>query len=1200
MKRCLSLVFSLMAACACIALAQEQTAKEEIKQGVVIEQVAKGSEAERAKIQQGDIILRWTSGDASGNIENPFDLSWIEIEQGERGQVILSGLRNNQELTWTVGLQEWGITSRPNLHGTLLSIYSAGQNLAKAGKLAEAAERWRKAALRSQELQNRELGAWFLFHSADAFADASLWKEADVAYQTAVDIGAAPLVVAQVLRRRARVFQQQHEFGQADKYYRQAIAEAGKASKEGLFVARCMNNLGALFGRQGNFNKAEEQFLQALAIREKIAPDSLDVAESLDNLGIIEAQRTNLQKAEEYSRRVIAITERLSPGSIDLAIAFNNLGYIMIQKGDLEAANSVFQRALVLEEKLQPEDMGTASTLTNLGTVARQQGNLTKAEEYHRRSLEIRQKVAPGGLEYSAGLHNLAFIYTELGNFVEAEKLYLQVIAILEKLAPAGYEMSQAWNNLGILNHLRGDLDTATEHFHRSLIIAEKVVPNSLHVAGLFGNLGSIAQEEGNLTKAREYFLKALSLKEKIAPTSLDTALILNKLGNLEQEQNNDKEAKEYYEHALQLEEKVAPQGALAGTSLSQLGDLAVRENDLVRAETYYRRALEVRERLSTRHREYAESLASLASLLRRKGQADDAAKLFAQALEVLENQIAILGGGEEISANFRAKHATYYKEYIDLLIQQKQPELAFHVLERLRARELLKVLAAHVDLGGSVSSPLFAQQRSLAAEIAAKSTRRARLASEEHSEDQVFTLDNEIHALQTQLDEVNSQIRKNNPDYAALTEPQLFTAKEVQQHLLDPDTVLLEYGLGEERSYLWLVAPDFITTSELPKRSEIEVAARKLREILIARNAMSKGETDVERIARAKKADAEYPAAAARLSRMLLSPVAARLEHKRLLIVSDGILQYIPFSALPLPGNTAGGSSAMPLLIRDHEIVNLPSASVLGLLKQQTAGRAAAGKSVAVLADPVFDAKDERVRTRQASLQRQRTVEPLRGGTDGMVLSDQSSNSLLLRSASEVGMITGQAPFPRLLFARAEAEAILQGIPAGQSLKALDFAASRATATSLQLYDYRILHFATHGLLNSEHPELSGLVLSLVDEQGKEQNGFLGLKDIYNLNLRAELVVLSACETGLGKEIQGEGLVGVARGFMYAGASSVVASLWKVDDLATAEFMKMFYKGILNDKLRPAAALRRAQLAMSKRRTSPYFWAGFVLQGQP
>jgi CHAT domain-containing protein/Tfp pilus assembly protein PilF len=792
-------------------------------------------------------------------------------------------------------------------------------------------------------------------------------------------------------------------------------------------------------------------------------------------------------------------------------------------------------------------------------------------------------------------------IYKERGDLIQAEKLYLQAVGILEELAPKSYEMSMALNNLGILNHLREDLDAAGEYFRRALLIAEKIAPDSPHVAALLGNLGGIAQEQGNLAMAREYFLRALSINEKGVPNSLDTAYALNKLGNLEQEQKEDREAKEHYERALRIEEIVAPRGASAAATLNHLGDLAVREGDWSRAETDYRRALEIRKKLSSKNIEYVESLASLASLLRHRGQVEEAAKLFAQALDALENQITALGGGEEISSNFRAKHIDYYKEYVDLLLQQKQPELAFQVFERLRARELLKILMNHIDFSKGEASPMLAQQRSLAADIAAKSTRRARLLGQEHAEDQIFNLDKEIRALEAHLEEINSEIRKSNPDYAALTQPQPLTVKEVQERLLDADTVLLEYDLGGERSHLWLVTPDSTTTYELPKRSEIEVAARKFREILTARNTMVKGQTDIDRLARAKKADAEYPAAAAELGRMLLSAVASRIGHKRLLIVSDGILQYIPFAALPIPNDTAAGeSAALSPLIRDHEIVSLPSASVLGVLKQQTAGRAAAAKTVAVLADPVFDIKDQRVQTRQISSQKPKAAEPVRSGTDGALLSDHLSSSLMLRSASEIGVIKGEAPFPRLLFSRAEAEAILQGIPTSQSLKALDFEASRPTATSPELYNYRIVHFATHGLLNSEHPELSGLVLSLVNEQGKEQNGFLGLKDIYNLNLRADLVVLSACETGLGKEVQGEGLVGVARGFMYAGASSVVASLWKVDDLATAEFMKIFYKGMLNDKLRPAAALRRAQLAMSKRRSSPYFWAGFVLQGQP
>jgi CHAT domain-containing protein len=189
----------------------------------------------------------------------------------------------------------------------------------------------------------------------------------------------------------------------------------------------------------------------------------------------------------------------------------------------------------------------------------------------------------------------------------------------------------------------------------------------------------------------------------------------------------------------------------------------------------------------------------------------------------------------------------------------------------------------------------------------------------------------------------------------------------------------------------------------------------------------------------------------------------------------------------------------------------------------------------------------------------------------------------------------------PRLVFSRREAAAIIASARQRTTLEALDFQANRTTALSKELAQYRIVHFATHGLLDNEHPELSGLVLSLVGPDGKPQDGFLDLQDVYNLTLPADLVVLSACETGLGKEISGEGLVGLTRGFMYAGASRVVASLWKVDDVATSELMAEFYKGMLSHGLAPASALRQAQLAMLKRSrwADPYYWAAFTLQGE-
>ncbi len=322
----------------------------------------------------------------------------------------------------------------------------------------------------------------------------------------------------------------------------------------------------------------------------------------------------------------------------------------------------------------------------------------------------------------------------------------------------------------------------------------------------------------------------------------------------------------------------------------------------------------------------------------------------------------------------------------------------------------------------------------------------------------------------------------------------------------------------------------------------------------------------------------------------MALGPVARQLGDKRLLIAGEGALQYIPFAALPSPSEPGRSESQqrelpVPLMV-DHEIVSLPSASALAALRRETIARTPAPKAVALLADPVFELDDPRLSLEVAKVtaHRERPATAEVGGA--------------LRDASIRG--DGYA-LPRLLSSGQEAKAIMSLAPAGAALIATGFDASRAKAMSPELSQYRIVHFATHGLLNDEHPELSGIVLSLVDQNGRPQNGFLRLHDIYNLNLPAELVVLSACDTGLGKDVKGEGLVGLARGFMYAGAARVVASLWKVDDEATAVLMTHFYRLMLEDGKPPAAALRDAQIAIWKQQrwTAPYYWAAFVLQGE-
>jgi CHAT domain-containing protein len=393
--------------------------------------------------------------------------------------------------------------------------------------------------------------------------------------------------------------------------------------------------------------------------------------------------------------------------------------------------------------------------------------------------------------------------------------------------------------------------------------------------------------------------------------------------------------------------------------------------------------------------------------------------------------------------------------------------------------------------------------------------------------------------------------------------------AAEIRARVLDADTQLLQYTLGEENSYLWVVSAGRLESFRLARREEIERAARRLHAALATPPA-AEGTADLEEARRA-------------LSALVLESAAAALTGRRLLVVAPGALQYVPLAALPLPDGT-------PVLAR-FEVVSAPSASVVATLREETGGRTRAAKGVAVLADPVFEASDPRLaaaRRRPMAAEGARLASAAGGGDATRVLDG-------LRGRGAAGGL-GRLPFSRL-----EAQAIAELAPAGQTFTATGFDASRATATSGRLAGYRVVHFATHGVLSTRRPELSGVVLSLYDRSGRRQDGFLRLHDVYNLKLSADLAVLSGCQTGLGKELAGEGLVGLTRGFLHAGARGVVASLWPVDDESTAELMRRFYRGLLKEGRPPAAALRAAQLEMSSHRrwSAPFHWAGFVVQGE-
>jgi CHAT domain-containing protein len=449
---------------------------------------------------------------------------------------------------------------------------------------------------------------------------------------------------------------------------------------------------------------------------------------------------------------------------------------------------------------------------------------------------------------------------------------------------------------------------------------------------------------------------------------------------------------------------------------------------------------------------------------------------------------------------------------------------LAFHVSERARARTLLELLSeAHINLQHGVSADLIKRESELRRLLSAKAEQYTRVLNSQHTAEQAKAAAKEIESAEMEYQQVRAKIRSSNPHYASLMQPRPPSVTEIQATLLDSDTLLLEYALGDERSYVWALTTTSMSSYELPGRASIEAEVRRAYDLLTARNSRKSGETTSQRLARWSQAENEYVGAGARLSGMLLGPVASHLGSKRLLIVSDGALQYFPFSALPDPAHISGERQTAQPLVVNHEIVNLPSASTLAVLRQETADRPVAEKTIAVFADPVFEAGDPRVKRTARRPAIKTRIRPW------------STN--LEQALRDIGVIDEKNTLSRLPFSREEAKEIVSAAPIGERLMRLDFGANLSAVKSGELSRYRIIHFATHGILNTQNPTLSGVVLSLVNEQGEPQDGFLRLHDIYNLDLAAELVVLSACQTGLGKQVRGEGLIGLTRGFMYAGS---------------------------------------------------------------
>ncbi len=463
--------------------------------------------------------------------------------------------------------------------------------------------------------------------------------------------------------------------------------------------------------------------------------------------------------------------------------------------------------------------------------------------------------------------------------------------------------------------------------------------------------------------------------------------------------------------------------------------------------------------------------------------------------------------------------------------------------------------------------------------------------------------MDADLDKLQIEYDDIENQIRTASPRYAALTGAQPQSLSDVQQRVLDDGTVLLEYSLGSDSSYLFAVTGSSVSVFKLSPRSNLEKLATDFRAQLIPPKLQRRivgidVVADQQRGLGLAQGPSEnltaFVAAANALYKAAVEPATSVIGDKRLLVIADGALNYIPFEAL-VKSTDGADYSSLSYLIKTNEIVYAPSGSVVAAIRQQRGSSptvregSRAGKNILLIADPIFNSNDPRLKGNSAA--------QASGEARGLGLGLESAiDDVTDSSAPAVGL-----QLARLTGTRTEAEEIAKTARTGggQADLWMDLNASEDNVHNRDMNNYRVIHIATHGLLDAQRPQFTGVVLSLVGN--KSNDGFLRTDEIFNLRMNPALVMLSACETGLGKEKRGEGVIGLTRAFMYAGAPTVGVTLWSVADKSTADLMTDFYKRFLGSGNSAPGAMRNAQLSMisARKYSAPFYWAPFVLVGE-
>jgi tetratricopeptide (TPR) repeat protein len=968
----------------------------------------------------------------------------------------------------------------------------------------------------------------------------------------------------------------------------------GDTNDEGVAVLKLSN----VYASTGEVELSRTRLQEGRDLRRRAG----DERGELDALSGLAAQQTNtggqaegLAALNDLAPLAARVGDRRMSSYID-----NVRGVTLAQTGRPREALDAYGRALELR-RLTGDRLGEGQTLSNMGTLWRDLGETRRGIAMMQEALAIRRAV--GHRQGVANtLYNLGNAYLELSDYQRAIDYMIESLAIWRETNGLRGE-AFTLQNLGLAASALGDETKSEAYFQQALPLWQKV--GDRRGEGIVLNyLAGQAMRRDALDDAASFIDRALAAT-RTAHARREEGDALSSSGQLLRRR------KEYAAAIERLHEAIAVHDAIknrngAATAHAELGLTldALGRGDEALAE--FRTALRLREEVGIR-RGQVTSLAAIARAQRKTGALAEAQASASRALEILE-QLRVGVASTRARTTLGVSTQSVYELARDILIDRHlidpaagYDRAALAVQERARARSLLEALSdgrPPLPAGDTAVKALVDRESDLEGDIESKTARLGRWSEAGQPPERLTEARAELSTLVVALDDVKAEIRRRSPSYADLTQPKALSV-EALQALLDADTTLIEIALGETRSVGWLVSTTGFRTVTLPPRAEIETVARDLISAATARNAVPVGESAAQRRARIAGADAQVVTMAARLDAQIFLPFGA-IDARRLAIVADGSLTRVPFAMLPTIVASGRPQAARPQgqpcpaagCAGGGEVVTLPSASVLAELRRSRAARPPRTVRAAVLADPVFRADDSRVAAGTPG-----TAARLHDrGAGASASADADATARNGRDATIESLET----LPRLPYSREEAKTIATLAGHDAAIVDLDFAASRDALKQPAFAAPGVLHIATHAIVDEAQPELSGIVLSLVDARGARVRGFLSLVEVYDLPVAADLVVLSACRTAVGADLPGEGLASLTRGFMYAGSPRVIASLWPVEDRATAAFMRAFYQALFARGLAAPAALRAAQIELqrSSRWAAPYYWAAFTFQG--